>query len=57
MSGGSWNKQIDTQIDKANAVLCELYRSVVTKQELSNTTKLPNWSLFRSSLVVINLGK
>jgi len=34
------NREIDTGIGKANAVLRELYRSVVTKQELSNTAKL-----------------
>jgi len=57
-SDGRQNKEIDTRIGKANAVLCELYRSAVTKQELSNTAKLSvlNRSLFRSSLVVMNLG-
>jgi len=39
-SDGRRNKQIDTRIGKANAVLCELYRSVVTKWELTNTAKL-----------------
>ena len=33
-------KEIDTRIGKANAVLRELYCFVVTKPELSNTTKL-----------------
>jgi len=33
-SDRSRNKGIDTWIDKANAVLCELYCSVVTKREL-----------------------
>jgi len=28
------------RIGEANAVLCELYRSVVAKREISNTTKL-----------------
>ena len=36
-----WRKvEIDTRIGEANAVLCELDRSVVTKRELSNTVKL-----------------
>jgi len=39
-SDGRQNKEIDTGIGEANAVLCELYRSVVTKQELSNIVKL-----------------
>jgi len=39
-SDGRWSEEIETRIGKANAVLRELYRSVVTKQELSNTTKL-----------------
>jgi len=30
-SDGRQNREIDTRIGKANAVLCELYRSVVTK--------------------------
>jgi len=34
------NKKIDTRIRKANAVLRELYRSVVTNREISNTAKL-----------------
>jgi len=32
--------EIDTPIDKANAVVSELYRSVITKPELLNTAKL-----------------
>ena len=32
---GKRNKEIDTRIGTANAVLPEFYRSVVTKQELS----------------------
>jgi len=39
-SGESRNKGIDTLIGKANAVMCELYCSVVAKQELSKNTKL-----------------
>jgi len=31
---------MNTRICKANTVLCELYRSVVTKRELSNIAKL-----------------
>ena len=33
-------KEINIRIDKANTVLRELYRAVVTKRELSNTAKL-----------------
>jgi len=33
-------KEIDTRFGKSNAVLRELYWSVVTKRELSNTAKL-----------------
>ena len=38
------NKEIDTRIGEANAVLRELYRSVVTKRELSNTAKLSGFN-------------
>jgi len=48
-SGGRWNKEIDTRIGKANALLRELYRSVVTKLELSNTGKM---SIFKLVLVI-----
>jgi len=48
------NKETDTRIDKANAVLRELYRSVVTKQEISIHKN--DRSLLRSSLVAMNLG-
>jgi len=41
--GGGW-------IDKANAVLHERYRSVVTKREISSTAKL---SVFKSVVVPI----
>jgi len=44
-SDESLNKGIDTLIGKANAVLHELYCSVVTKRELSKTAKL---SVFKS---------
>ena len=47
---GRWSEEIDTRTGKANAVLCELYRSVVTKRELSNTAKL---SAFKSVFVLI----
>jgi len=54
-----WQKseqRIDTWIGKANAVLRELYFSVVTKRELSKTAKRSVFkSLFRSSPVVTNL--
>jgi len=33
---GRRNKEIDTRIGEANAVLREFYRSVATKRELSN---------------------
>ena len=49
-SDGSRNKEIDTRIGRANAVLRELYFSVVTKRELSKTTKL---SVFKSVFVPI----
>jgi len=51
-------RQIDTGIGEANVVLRELYRSVVTKRELTNTAKLSVLyrPLFRSSPMVINLG-
>jgi len=39
-----------TRAGKANAVLHEFYRSVVTKRELSNTVKL---SVFKSVFVPI----
>jgi len=34
------NKEIDTRIGEANGVLRELYGSVLTKREFSNTAKL-----------------
>jgi len=42
-SDGSRKKNIDTRIGKANAVLRELYCSVVTKREISNTAKFSNF--------------
>ena len=50
-SDGRRNWEIDTRIGKANAVLHELYRSVVTKRELPNAEKLSvfNRYLFRTS--------
>jgi len=39
-SDGRWNKEIDTRNGKANAILRELYRSVVTNHKVSNTAKL-----------------
>ena len=44
------HNEIDTRVGKADAVLREFYRSVVTKRELSNTTKP---SLFKSIFVPI----
>ena len=49
-SGESRNKGIDTRICKVNAVLRELYCSVVTKRELSKNAKL---SVFKSVFVPI----
>jgi len=49
-SDGRRKEEIDKWIGKANAVLRELYRSVVTKQELSKTAKL---SVFKSVFVPI----
>ena len=47
---GRWSEEIDTRIGKANTVLLELNRSVVTKRELSNTAKL---LVFKSVFVPI----
>jgi len=44
-SDESRNKGIDTRIGKANAVMLELYCSVVTERELSKTATL---SVFES---------
>jgi len=44
------NKEINIGIGEANTVLRELYRSVVTKRELSNTAKL---SVIKSIFVPI----
>ena len=44
-SDGRLSEEIDTRIGKANAALRELYRSVVTKRELSNTEKLSVFKL------------
>jgi len=46
----SRNKGIDTRIGKANAVVRELYCSMVTKRELSKNAKL---SVFKSVFVPI----
>jgi len=40
MHDGKRNNEIDTRTGEANTVLCELYRSVVAKREISNTAKL-----------------
>jgi len=40
MSDGRYNKEIDARISKANRLLLEVYRSVVTKLKISNTGKL-----------------
>ena len=49
--GGGW-------IDEANAVLHELYRSVVTKRELSSTAKLSVFKsvFFRSFPMILSGG-
>jgi len=49
-SDGRRYKELDTRIGKSNTVLRELYRSVTTKRELSNTAKL---SVFKSVFVPI----
>jgi len=49
-SDGKRKKESNTRIGTANAVLCELHRSVVANQELSNTVKL---SVFKSVFVPI----
>jgi len=55
-SDGRQHRDIDTRI--VRQIFRELYHSIVTKQELLNTTKLSvlNRSLFRSSAMVMNLG-
>ena len=56
-SDGRRNKEIDTRIGKTNAVLRELYRSVVAKRELWNTAKLIVFtSVFIPVLGVMNHG-
>jgi len=57
-SDESRNKEIETQtIGKANAVLLELYCSVLTKRKLERPQSFQfiNRSLFRSSRVAMNL--
>jgi len=49
-SDGRWSEEIDTRIGKANAVLREVDRSVITKWELSNTALL---SIFKSVFIPI----
>jgi len=49
-NNGWRNKEIDTRIGKANAVVHELYRLVITKSELSDTAKP---SVFKSVFVPI----
>jgi len=49
-SDESRNKDIDTRIGKANAVVRELYCSMVTKREFSRNAKL---SVFKSVFVPI----
>jgi len=44
-SDGRRSEEIDTRIGKANAVLHKLYRSMTTKQVLSNTAKLSVFKL------------
>ena len=53
---GRWSEEIDTGVGKAYPVLRKLYRSVITKRELSNAAKMViNRSLFRSLPMVMNL--
>jgi len=49
-SDGRWSEKANGRIAKANAVLHEIYCSVVTKPEVSSTTKL---SVFKSVFVTI----
>jgi len=49
-SDGNRNKDIDTRIGEANAVLRELHCTVVAKRELSKTAML---SVFKSVFVPI----
>ena len=49
-SDGRQDNELDTCIGKASAVMCQLYRSVALKQELSTKAKL---SVFRSVFVPI----
>jgi len=54
------NKETDTRIGKANGVLHELCHSVVTKQTKAfkcRKVQILNRSLFRSSPVIMNLGR
>jgi len=50
-SDGRRKSKIDTRIGKANAVLRELYGSVVRKRELSNTAKLSVFKLVFVSIL------
>jgi len=45
-SDGRWSEEVDARIAKANAVLRELYRHVITKWELSKrqSCQFLNWS-------------
>ena len=52
-SDGSRNKGIDTRIGKPNAYLRELYCSVVTKWELSNTAKLSVFKAVFASILYL----
>jgi len=57
MSDRKQNRETDTWIGEANAVLHELYCFVVTKLEFSNTTSCQffNHFLFQSSPMAVNL--
>ena len=50
LSDGRQDNELDTSIGKASAVMCQLYQSVVLKQELCTKAKL---SVFRSVFVPI----
>jgi len=53
-SDGNQNKEIDTRIGKANAVMRELHRFVISKRELQHTAK---HSAFKSVFVpILNQG-
>jgi len=57
-SDGKQKKEIDVRVGIANAVLCELYRSVVTKREILHTAKLSVSALviLPTLVIVVSFG-